>query len=684
MVLGTDTSVGKTAITALLTRTYKRLGVDAAPFKPVATGSRTRDGHTTWVDVNFLSLASGMDEEKIALCRFHKPLSPHLAAGAEGERISISPIVERFYELSSKYDAVLVEGVGGLMVPLNESELFIDLVEEIGLPALIVARPHLGTINHTLLTVDALRRRGLPIAGIVINRYPQSPDETERKNPGELSKLTGLPVIGVVPEIAGFSVEEPCLGVLDQHLDLLELDRLVLEGSDHGRAIEADAKYVWHPFTPMSEYLSEEPHPLMIVKGKGCHLIDSNGRRYLDGVSSLWVTLHGHRCKEIDEALQSQLNKIAHSTLLGLANEPSALLAEELVKIAPKGLSKVFYSDNGSTAMEVGLKVAYQYWQQSGHPKRKEFITFVNAYHGDTLGAVSVGGLELFHAKFGPLLFNSHLVPAAYCYRCPVGDRHPECKLRCIDEFETLLSERHEEIAGVVLEPKVQGAAGILVQPPGYLRRIAELCRRYGVLLIVDEVATGFGRTGPLFACEHEDIAPDIMTIAKGLTGGYLPLAATLFKDEIYEAFLGAFEEHRTFYHGHTYTGNPLAASAALANIDLLVNGDLLQQARNRARLFGGLLEPLRDLRHVGEVRNCGLMAGVELVEDIESGKCFPESARTGRRVILRARERGVIVRPLGDVVVMTPTLSIGEAELEQLVDVVRWAIEAITEGRDG
>ena len=383
------------------------------------------------------------------------------------------------------------------------------------LPVVVVTSPRLGTLNHTLLTVNACRDRGLELAGLVINRVPADPDEAERLNLAELGRLTGVPVLGLVPEMK-VSVDGLRWDGLNERAAHLDLTGLVSSGpSGHARAIEADRDHVWHPFSPMLEYLDEKPHPLMIVAGEGSHLVDSDGRRYIDGTGSLWVNIHGHRRPELDRAIKEQLRRVAHTTLLGLANEPSALLAGELARITPDGLDRVFFSDNGSTAVEVALKVAFQYWRQSGHPEKKEFVSFVNAYHGDTIGAMSVGGHDLFHNIFEPLLFQAHLAPAAYCYRCPVGLAHPDCGLACLDGLEAILADRAGSVAAVIVEPLVQGAAGIIVQPPGYLRRIARLCREHDVLLIADEVATGFGRTGTLFACEQEDVRPDIMALAR-------------------------------------------------------------------------------------------------------------------------------------------------------------------------
>jgi adenosylmethionine---8-amino-7-oxononanoate aminotransferase len=416
---------------------------------------------------------------------------------------------------------------------------------------------------------------------------------------------------------------------------------------------QLDHSHLLHPFTQQRDWIGEEP--LMIERAKGTDLYDADGRRYLDGVSSLWCNVHGHRHPVIDQAVADQLERVAHSTMLGLSHPGAAELAARLVEIAPPGLNRVFYSDSGSTAAEVALKMAFQYWQHRGgqHVRRTSFVCLTDAYHGDTIGSVSVGGIELFHKAFGPLLFNAH--------RARAGD---------IDDMARLLRTHEEELAAVIVEPLVQGAAGIVTHPPGYLRAVRELCDRHGVLLICDEVATGFGRTGTMFACEQERVAPDLLCLAKGLTGGYMPLAATLATEEIYEAFLGPHEEFRTFFHGHTYTGNPLACAAALGSLDVFEMERTLVRIQPKIRLLTEMLRDVEAMPEVAEVRQCGLMVGIDLGEN-------EPSLRMGHRVVREARERGVIVRPLGDVIVLMPPLAISKQDVRRLVTVVAESIHA-------
>ena len=428
-----------------------------------------------------------------------------------------------------------------------------------------------------------------------------------------------------------------------------------------------DREHVWHPFTPMQTYAAETP--LIIREARGCTLIDLDGREYLDGVSSLWCNVHGHRVEALDRAIRDQLDLVAHSTLLGLGNIPSIRLARRLVEAAPEGLTRVFFSDDGATAVEVALKLAFQFWQQATPPapRKTRFLSLTMAYHGDTLGDVSVGDLERFHHLFAPLLFPTLRAPSPHCYRCPLGLKRETCKVDCVDVLVDLVRANADTLAAVVIEPIVQGAAGMITAPEGYLRRVREVTRECDVLLIADEVAVGFGRTGTLFACEQEGVTPDLLCVAKGLTGGYMPLAATLATERIFEAFLGPPEAGRTFHHGHTYTGNPLGCAVALASLDLLQAPTGLPALPEKVARLGLWLDRLRGSPIVGDVRHRGLMAGVELVEDRESRRPFPRGRSIGREVCRLCRDQGVLLRPLGDVVVVMPPLAVSLEEIDRL-----------------
>lgn len=441
-----------------------------------------------------------------------------------------------------------------------------------------------------------------------------------------------------------------------------------------------DKQYVWHPFTQMKDWLAEEP--LVIAAGEGSYLEDMRGRRYLDGVSSLWVTVHGHRQKSIDRAIIEQLSRIAHSTFLGLSNVPAIKLAEKLAKVTPGNLKKIFYSDNGSTAVEISLKMAFQFWKQckARQPSKTRFLSFINSYHGDTVGSVSVGGIDLLHKMYRPLLFKSIKVHAPYCYRCHLGKEYPACKMSCLSEVEESMERQREKIAAVIIEPLIQAAAGMITFPPGYTRRIKELASKNDILFIADEVATGFGRTGAFFACMHEGVEPDLLAVAKGITGGYLPLAATLTTQEVFDAFSGEYEDKKTLFHGHTYTANPLACAAALASLGIFEKQKTLSELQGKIAFLSQRLKSFWELRHAGDVRQLGFMVGIELVRDRETKKPYPYGAKTGIKVIKEARKRGLVIRPLGDVIVLMPPLSISTTELERLLEITYDSIKEVTE----
>lgn len=440
--------------------------------------------------------------------------------------------------------------------------------------------------------------------------------------------------------------------------------------------LQLSKEHMWLPFTQMSDY---EQDPLIIESGDGVRVKDVEGKEYLDGNASLWLNVHGHRKKEIDDAIKEQLDKIAHSTLLGAANVPSILLAKKLVDLAPEQLTRVFYSDSGATAVEISIKMAYQYWQNVGKPEKKKFVTLRNGYHGDTVGTMSVGSIDIYHRVYSSLLFDNIVVPFPNVYRHPSRDEAVVCK-ESLDELETLFKERHHEIAGITVESIMQGAGGMNVMPKGYLKGIEQLCRTYNILFIVDEVATGFGRTGKMFAVEHEHVQPDMMTLAKGLTGGYLPVAATLTSEEIYQAFYGDYTELKTFFHGHSFTGNQLGCAAALANIDVFEKENIVQQAEEKANWLTEQLKEVAALRHVGDVRQLGLMCGIELVENKETKKPFLWEDRIGYQATLKMRELGMITRPLGDVVVFMPPLAATYEELTEMVRILKQGIQQVTE----
>jgi len=440
-----------------------------------------------------------------------------------------------------------------------------------------------------------------------------------------------------------------------------------------------DHTYLWHPFTQMREWMDDEP--CIIESGEGRYLVDVHGKRYLDGVSSLWCNIHGHRRRELDEAVKTQLDKIAHSTFLGLSHVPGIELAEKLIRIAPPGLKRVFYSDDGATAVEAALKIAVQYWQIKGGSRRTRIASLAEAYHGDTVGSMSVGYAETFHRFHRALLFPVMRLNPPHVFRYFERMTEQEALKRAISEAEAKLSEEKDSLAALIVEPLMQGAAGMWAHSVAYLQALREICRRERILFIADEVATGFGRTGRMFACEYAGVSPDILCVAKGITGGYLPLAATLASEEIFAAFLGEYKEFKSFFHGHTYTGNPLGCAAALASLKLFESEKILDRMQPSIEYIRQRLEKeFLPLDHVADIRQWGFMVGIELTEDKQNRRGYPVEKRIGHKVILEARRRGVIVRPLGDVIILMPPLTMEKEELKTLFDVVYESIKTVTE----
>jgi adenosylmethionine-8-amino-7-oxononanoate transaminase len=448
-----------------------------------------------------------------------------------------------------------------------------------------------------------------------------------------------------------------------------------MQRHEHDNLIEMSKQRLWLPFTQMKDY---DRNPLIIERGEGVYVYDSQGRKYYDAFSSVWLNVHGHRKWELDEAIRRQLDSIAHSTLLGMTNVPATLLADQLVQLAPQGLTRVFYSDSGAEAVEIALKIAFQYWRNIGRNEKGQFVTMRGGYHGDTIGAISVGNIDIYHKMYSSLLFNSLKTPYPYVYRHPSGDANV-CKEECLNALESLFAERSHEIAAIIVESMMQGANGMLVMPAGFFKEVERLCRKYEVLLIVDEVATGFGRTGAMFACEHEGVTPDIMTIAKGITGGYLPIAATMTSETIYQAFYADYTNLKTLFHGHSYTGNPLGCAVALANLELFKSENLISHVREKSSWLQEAMQDWIELPHVGDIRQMGFMIGIELVADQITKKPFEWAKRTGYHTTLRMRELGLLTRPLGDVIVFMPPLASTQAELKGMLEIMKQAISEVT-----
>ncbi|OGI25282.1 MAG: adenosylmethionine--8-amino-7-oxononanoate transaminase [Candidatus Melainabacteria bacterium RIFOXYA12_FULL_32_12] len=439
--------------------------------------------------------------------------------------------------------------------------------------------------------------------------------------------------------------------------------------------IEKDLKYVWHPFTQMKDYENDEP--IIIDRGEGVYIWDLKGNKYIDAISSWWVNTLGHSNKRLNNAIKAQLDKIEHVLLAGFSHKPAIELAEKLIQMTPKELTRVFYSDNGSTAVEVALKMAYQYWVQVGEPQRNKFIALKNSYHGDTIGAVSIGGVDLYHKIYKPLLFDIHQADSPYCYRCPAGKNKSCCNCECLESMENILKEYSNEVIGIIVEPLVQAAGGMIIYPTEYLTKVKELCEKYNVLLIDDEVAMGFGRTGKMFAFEHASIVPDIVCLAKGLTAGYMPLAVTITTEKIYQAFYDDYDKLKTFYHGHSFTGNPLAASVALENLKILEEEKIIESIQPKISRLKAELEKFKELDCVGDIRHIGMIGAIEIVKSKDTKELYPFKDRMGVKIYKEGLKRGAILRPLGNIVYFMPPYVITEEEITKLTDIAYDSIKA-------
>ena len=673
-ITGTDTGIGKTVAICVLGTLLKKKGLDIGVMKPVQCGGEDTDILCRMFDPPDA-------RQDINPFKAKAELSPHVALHQDRIRFHPQTVLDKYQRIRQKHDLTLVEGAGGLLVPLSDTYFVADLIKAMDLEVVLVARLGLGTINHTLLTLRQAEEMGLRVVGVVFNEpAPSARGVAEKTNPPTIRRLGRVPVLGVIPHLGQPAPEQYQAEIVKKCSRTVNVNPLLRPSPEDKKAPWGswDKQVVWHPFTQMKDWLKEDP--LVIHKAKGTLLEDVDGKKYIDGVSSLWVNVHGHGHPVIDRAIKEQLNRLSHSTLLGLSNVPAIALAKKLVDIAPRGLQKVFYSDNGSTAVEVAVKMAYQYWQNKGKSRKTFIAHLANAYHGDTCGSVSIGGIPLFHKVYEKLVFKSLEIPFPDFYRAPEGKQYPEYTEECLRTMAEILKRRQHELAALVVEPLVQGAAGMIVWPAGVLKKIQDMCRKYNIFLIADEVATGFGRTGTMFACEQEKVSPDFLCVAKGLTGGTLPLAATLTTQRVFDGFCYDYESRKTFFHGHTYTGNPLCCAAALANLSIFEKEQTLQKLQPKIKYLGKALQRFADLPHVGDIRQKGFMAGIELVADKALKTPYDWKDKIGVQVCQRVRAKGVILRPLGNVIVLMPPLSVSRSEMDQLLAVTYDAIKAVTE----
>jgi adenosylmethionine-8-amino-7-oxononanoate transaminase/dethiobiotin synthase len=680
-VTGVDTAVGKTVVAGALSAALRRRGLRVGVMKPVQTGSsRAEDGGLSG-DALFLVRWSGCESspDVVNPYYFREPISPYHAAMNEGVELEPVKIVSAYRELSANHDIVIVEGAGGILTPFTRDMTMGGLARMLNLPLIIVSHPYLGHINHTAVTALAANSLGLDVMGIIFSIRVGEP--VAEPDAGLIEEMTGVKVLGVLPFLCGLINEDTLSYIFESSVDVPALlDSLFSQASDERRKeIERkDKKYLWHPFTQMKDWMSEPA--TVIQSAQGVTLRDMDGGEYLDAFSSYWCNIHGHGEPRLARALSNQMGKIAHSTFLGYSNVPAVEFAEELIAVAPDGLTRVFYSDDGSTAVEAAIKMSYQYWRQvEPGSQRRRFLSLSSAYHGDTVGAMSVGGIALYHEKFRDLLMDVDFAPAPYCYRCPMGLKRDGCALACAKAVEDKLVQGAGTFCAMIIEPLVQCPAGIITAPDGYLKRVADACAATGVLLIADEVATGFGRTGTMFACQLEAVTPDIMALSKSITSGTMPFAATLATEKVFGAFLGDYAERKTFFHGHTYTGNQLGAALALESLRLIKERGIVAQVNEKAEAIRPALEGLRQLKHVGDTRQRGLIIGVELVKDKATKEPYPWEDKIGARVCQEAKLRGLMARPLGGVIPLFPAPSAKTAEIMKMAAILRDSIIAVT-----
>ncbi|MFH1798686.1 MAG: adenosylmethionine--8-amino-7-oxononanoate transaminase [Candidatus Omnitrophota bacterium] len=680
-VTGTDTGVGKTVVTGLLGRFFVEKGLNVITQKWIQTGCKDFSEdvytHLRLMGKKRRDIKNYLEDVSPYALKF--PASPHLSALSENARIESEKIEKSFQNLTRAFDYVLVEGAGGALVPLNEETLIIDIVKKLHLPVLIVAENKLGAINHTLLTIEALKKRNIQIIGIIFNRISNRENEIILKdNLKIVEKISKIKVLG---ELFYSEENEDLYGEFkligeevskNRDSDLFFFPSL----NEKNRSlslflpslIQKDLKYIWHPYTQMKD--CEFSPPIPIAKAEGIKLYDYDGKFYYDTISSWWCNVHGHNHPVIKAAIKEQLDRFEHVLFAGFTHKPAIDLAEKLVSITPKNLTKVFYSDNGSTAVEAAMKMSFQYWQNTGVLNKTAFLSLDRAYHGDTIGAMSVSGVDLFNKTFSPLFFKSYKTPSPHCYRCPEGKEKNKCSLECLDRCEVILKENAKNIAAIIIEPLLMGAGGMIVYPAEYLKGISELARKYGTHLIVDEVATGFGRTGKMFACEHADIDPDFMCLSKGITSGYLPLGATLTSEEIFNAFCEDYEKLKTFYHGHTFTANPLAASAAIASIGLFEQEKSLKRVSAINERIKSFLREISDLPIVGDVRDIGVVGAVELVKNKKTKEPFGLEERMGYKIYQKGLKNNLILRPLGNVIYFFLPLCVSDNELREIFSI--------------
>lgn len=678
-IIGVDTSVGKSMVAGGLAATLRSRGLNVGVMKPIETGlSDLGDLALGGSDGQFLKEVSGVTDKltEISSYRFKMPASPYHAAKEERAKISLDKIYSDYLKLKSKYDFLIIEGVGGVLTPISSSFYNANLPKFFNAMTIIVSHSYLGSISQILMAKAMTESKGADLLGLIVNQYQAKPDLPVDSD--YFINEERLNFFGRLPYLEKFS-SDSLVNEFEKNIDvdkILELDRQDQE--DKASLESKDKRYLWHPFTQMSRW--EEESITIIESGDKITLQDIHGKKYKDFFASYWCNLHGHQELRLQNALTNQYGKIAHSTFLGLSNRPAIELAELLVEMTPAGLERVFYSDNGSTAVEVGLKMAIQYTKQlhGDSTKRTKFLALKSAYHGDTFGAMSVGGVDIYRRLFKEFIADVIFVEPPYCYRCPLKLDQASCNIECLSLLEDALIAHDDEIVAFIIEPIVQMPGGIITHPAGYLKGARELTSKYNVLFIADEVATGFGRTGKMFASDHEAVTPDIMSLSKTISSGSLPFAATMATNKIYDQFLGGSYQERTFFHGHTYTANQLGAAVAKENIKLIKERNIVQLINEKGALLSDLLSRFLELSIVGQVRQRGLIAGIELVRDRDSKERFDPSLYIGEAVARKAKESALLIRPLGDIIPLVPAVVISDDELKYMTEILYDSIESL------
>ncbi len=692
-ITGTDTDAGKTVATAAVLVSLRASGIDAVPMKAVQTGGvRSEDGwHSPDLDfcLRMAELEPDRDELRDMAPYIYEPAcSPHLAAALAGREISVERIVEAFHNLLRRHQCVVVEGAGGLLAPIAETTTMIDLMAALGLPVILVARPGLGTINHTMLSVRELERSGLNLYGIIFCETTKGGrGKIEQDNMETISRLAKTRVLGRIAHMPELAQAHPPTGLFRAALPpglfrpagdsmFIEIQGKCAEktGTQPVRKAfdnynEIDRASLWHPYTKHSATKDGFP---VIARGEGVYLFDTEGNRYLDAISSWWACNLGHSNPRLVRALVRQARELQHSILGNLTHPRAVELASALAGLFPDTRRRTLFASDGASAVEAALRVALQYWHNRAESGRTRFAAFEDAYHGDTIGAMSVGYLPDFHAAYRPILFPVHKIKTPDCSACPAGKSRTDCDMECFSLIEDAVSEHAKELAAVIVEPLCLGAAGMKMYPAQCLRRLGELCRENRVLLIVDEIAMGFGRTGRMFAFEHAGIDPDIVCVGKGLSGGYLPISAAVVKEEIFETFADEPIDH-TFYHGHTFAGNPVAAAVAVECLDIYREENIVEKAERTGKALAAGFEALRGVTGVTNIRSLGMISAFDLTE-----KEGVTGIGRARRICADMLKKGVLIRPLGATLYLMPPLITDENLITKTVDSLLETVKSV------